>query len=267
METLAPFTPAQEGAAVDEPTPKVKSLYKALKLLDMFDANHPERGINELAEASGMLKSSVYNIMSTFRQCGFIEKSRQTGKYGLGKKILQLSNILINTDQLRQTTKPYMDRLAKECGEVVYLARPEAPNVIYLDSSYPAGSMFARVISGVSAEMFCTGIGKAMLAFMGEAALDSVIAAGFKQYTPYTLTNADALKNDLEHTRRRGYAIDNMEHEYGIRCVAVPMRNYHGDIVAGLSISGPSLRVMDDRVTFFAEQLQTAAAELQRLLK
>lgn len=250
-----------------EQTPKVKSLYKALKLLDLFDAAHPERGINELAEASGMLKSSVYNIMSTFRQCGFIEKSRQTGKYGLGKKLLQLGNILINTDEVRQTTKPYMDNLAKECGEVVYLARPETPNVVYLESSYPAGAMYARAMAGVSAEMFCTGIGKAMLAFMGEDALEAVLAAGLRQYTPYTLTNPAALKDDLESTRRRGYAIDNMEHEYGIRCVAVPIRNYHDEVVAGLSISGPSLRVMDDRVTFFAEKLQAATAELKPLLK
>ncbi len=252
---------------MDEQTPKVKSLYKALKLLDLFDAAHPERGINELAEASGMLKSSAYNIMSTFRQCGVIEKSPQTGKYRLGKKILQLANTLLNTDQLRQSTKPYMDSLARECGEVVYLARPDAPQIIYLDSSYPPGSMFARVISGLSAEMYCTGLGKAMLAFMGDDVLVTVVQAGLPRCTPYTITNPDALRDDLEATRARGYSIDNMEHEYGIRCVGVPLRNYHGDVVAGLSISGPSLRVMDDRVTFFADKLLRAAAELQPQLQ
>ncbi|MCD8351411.1 MAG: IclR family transcriptional regulator [Planctomycetaceae bacterium] len=252
---------------MDEQTPKVKSLYKALKLLDLFDAAHPERGINELAEASGMLKSSAYNIMSTFRQCGFIEKNRQTGKYRLSNKILQLANTLLNTDQLRQFTKPYMDTLAKECGEVVYLARPDAPYITYLDSSHPPGAMFARVISGLKAEMFCTGLGKAMLAFMDEATLVTVIEAGLPRATPYTITNPDALRDDLEETRQRGYAIDNMEHEYGIRCVGVPIRNYHGDVVAGLSISGPSLRVMDDRVTFFADKLRQATEELQPQLR
>ncbi len=246
--------------------PKVKSLYKALKLLDLFDASHPERGVNELADASGMLKSSVYNVLSTFKQCGFIEKSG-TVKYRLGRKILELGNVLLNLDAPLQVIKPYMDRLAEECNEVVYLARPSGLKIVYLDSSYPKSAMAVRVILGVTAEYYCTGLGKAMLAFLGENLLRQVIDAGLQPFTPFTLTNEAAIRQDLEATRRRGYSIDNMEHEYGVRCVGVPIRNYRGEIVAGLSISGPSLRVMDDKLIFFAEKLMRTSQELQPLLK
>ena len=251
---------------MDDKAPKVKSLYKALKLLDLFDNTAPERGINELAEATGMLKSSVYNIMSTFRQCGFIEKTG-SGKYSLGRKILELGNVLLNNDTTRQVVKPYMDRLAEECNEVVYLARPSGTRIVYMDSSYPKTAMAIRVILGISAPYYCTGIGKAMLAFLGDDLTQQVISEGFTQYTPFTLTNGPALLNEMEEIRKRGYSIDNMEHEYGIRCVGVPIFNYQGDVVAGLSISGPSLRVMDDKVTFLAKKLLEAAQELKPQLK
>lgn len=249
------------------PAPKVKSLYKAIKLLDCFTAEHPERGVKELAEMTGMLKSSVYNILSTFQLCGIIQKSEGSGKYQLGMKILELGNVVLNHDEMKLVVKPFMDRLAEECQETVYLARPAGTEIIYIESAYPKGKLFARMIAGVKAEMFCTGIGKAMLAYLGEDTVREVVAAGIKSFTPYTLINEEALRRDLEETRRRGYAIDNMEHEYGIRCVGVPLRNYRGEVIAGLSISGPSLRVMDERVTFFAEKLNNAAAELQSLLK
>ncbi len=248
-------------------SPKVKSLYKAIKLLDFFNAQHPERGVKELADLTGMLKSSVYNVMSTFQLCGIIEKSGASGKYRLGKKILELSNVLMNNDEDKQIIKPFMDELAEECGETIYLARPSGIEIIYIDSSTPKGRIFARLIVGVKAEMYCTGLGKAMLAFLGEDTFDRAVAAGLKPYTPNTITDEAALRRDMEETRRRGYAIDNMEHEYGIRCVAVPIRNSEGDVVAALSLSGPSLRVMDDKIPYFAERLLAASSQLQTLLK
>ncbi len=252
---------------VQENIPKVKSLYKALCLLDYFDSDHPERGIKELSDLSGMLKSSVYNVVSTFQMCGFIEKNNSSGKYKLGKKILTLSNVLYSTDPTKAIIKPYMDKIAEECLETVYLAFPSGTEIIYVEGSYPPGVLYARSIVGVKAKMYCTGIGKAILAYSDEELVQSVVDQGLEAFTSFTLSDEKALREDLEKTRQRGYSIDNMEHEYGIRCIGVPLHNSSGHLLGALSISGPSLRVMDDKVAFFAEKLQEATNEIKTLLK
>ena len=246
---------------------KVKSLYKALKMLELFDRENPERGVMELARLSGMLKSSVYNIISTFAKCGYVEKNQRTGKYRLGLKILELSNVLQNNDETSRVIKPFMDNIAESCNETVYFAIPSGPEVIYIDASHPKGMTFTRSVVGVKVKMYCTSVGKAMLAFLGEDLVMEVVALGMKPYTPYTLTNEEALRRDLEETRRRGYSIDNMEHEYGIRCVGAPVRNQRGDVIGALSVSGPSLRVMDEKVQLFSQRLVGAAREMEAILK
>ncbi len=251
---------------MNEKEAKVKSLAKALKILELFDRDHPERGVMELARLSGMMKSSVYNIISTFYSCGYLEKS-DNGRYRLGLKILELSNVLQNNQETPKLVKPFMDKIAEECNETVYFAIPSATEVIYMEASHPRGMTFTRSVVGVKVKMYCTSVGKAMLAFSGEELFRAVVDAGMPAFTPFTLTNEQALREDLEQTRRRGYAIDNMEHEYGIRCIGVPVRNARGDIVGALSISGPSLRVMDDKVTLFSASLLNASNELQSLLK
>jgi DNA-binding IclR family transcriptional regulator len=198
--------------------------------------------------------------------CGFIEKNGTNGKYRLGKKLLTLSNVLYSTDQTKAIIKPYMDKIAEECQETVYFAVPSGSEIIYVEGSYPSGMLYARSIAGVKSEMYCTGVGKAILAHSGDELFQEVVRKGFKAYTSFTLVNEIALKNDLESTRKRGYAIDNMEHEYGIRCVSVPVHNSHGNLIGALSISGPSLRVMDDKVVFFVQKLKEAVAELRNIL-
>lgn len=252
---------------METPKPKVKSLYKALKLLELFDRDHPERGVIELAKLSGMLKSSVYNIISTFAMCGYVEKNPDTGKYRLGLKVLELSNVLQNNTEHSKVLKPFMDKIAEECHETVYFAIPSGTEAIYIGASHPKGMTFTRSVVGVKVKMYCTSVGKAMLAFLGDALFQDVVAAGMTSHTPYTLTNPQALADDLELTRRRGYAIDNMENEYGIRCIGVPIRDVNNEIVGAISISGPSLRVMDEKVTLFSSQLLHAASEVQPLIK
>ena len=243
---------------------KVKSLYKALKLLDYFDPAHPERGISELAGQSGLLKSSVHNIMSTFQKCGFIEKNTKTGKYRLGLKILVLSNVLSQTDDLRQIVKPYMDKLAQETRETVFLATPYEGEIVYVETAFPRENVSARSVKGVVAPMYCTSIGKAIMAFEPEERIREIIEKGLAPFTPNTITDPGRFREELERTRERGYAIDDMEHEYGIKCVGVPIRNSGGAVVAAISLTGPSLRFTGDKIVEYAARLEAAAQEIGR---
>ena len=250
----------------DGKKPKVKSLFKALRLLELFDRKNPERGISEIVRESGMLKSSVYNIVSTFSQCGYLQKNKHTKKYHLGLKILELGNVLQNSDELPRILKPYMDEVVEKCSETVYFAIPSSTEAIYLNASHPSGIAFMRSVIGVRVKMYCTGVGKAMLAFLGDDLLQQVVAEGLIPCTQQTITDADVLAEELRGIRQRGYAIDDMEHEYGIRCVAAPVRNAGDEVIGALSISGPSLRIMDDRIKFFARQLIDVAERVRPFL-
>lgn len=231
---------------------KVKSLYKAILLLDYFNSSHPERGISELAELSGMLKSSVYNIMSTYEACGIIEKNPKTSQYRLGLKILALSNVLSQDDVFWEIIRPYMEELSQETGETVFLATPYGNNIIYREAAFPNHSISVRAIKGVVAPMYCTSLGKAILSCMDSEHTEQVIAEGMAPFTPYTITEPQEFREEVEKIRLQGYSIDNMEHEYGIKCVGVPIKNGNNQVIGAISLSGPSLRFNDDKILEYA---------------
>lgn len=242
---------------------KVKSLYKAVKLLDYFSITHPERGISELSELSGMLKSSVYNIMSTYEACGIIEKNPKTNQYRLGLKILALSNVLSQNDVFWEIIRPYMVKLSEQTGETVFLATPYGNNIIYREAAFPNHAISVRAIKGVVAPMYCTSLGKAILSCLEPEYTERVIAEGMESFTPYTITDPQAFRDEVQKIRMQGYSIDNMEHEYGIKCVGVPIKNGDNQMVGAISLSGPSLRFNDDHVTEYACLLLDCARRIQ----
>src|SRR5690606_14834436 len=109
---------------------------------------------------------------------------------------------------------------------------------------------------GVKAPMYCTGIGKAMLAYMPQDAVEQIVDGELKAYTENTITEKEALLQDLREIVARGYSIDNMEHEFGIKCIGMPLRNQKRQVVAGISISGPSLRFDDQKIQTYALHLK-----------
>ena len=245
---------------------KVKSLYKAVKLLDYFDNEHFERGISELAEISGLLKSSVHNIMTTFEKCGIVEKTLNNSKYRLGLKLVALGNHNQQCYNLLSMIKPFMKQIAVTTGETVYLAMPYGNQIIYAERYSPLENILGNSIRGTVAPMYCTGVGKAMLSYLHEEKWDEVIDAGLQKFTDSTIVEPNEFREELILTRNRGYSIDNMEHEYGVKCVAVPILNIGGELSAGLSISGPSLRFNNDKIQEYAMLLQKCAEKIKEIL-
>lgn len=246
--------------------PKVKSLYKALQILDCFTVQKPEWGITEISEQLGLYKSNVFNIVDTFVQAGYLERNPENEKYRLGYKVLELSQVLSSNISFRSTILPFMQELANTINETVYLGIPNDTEVIYLDSAGPKHQLMTRSMLGVKAPLYCTGIGKAMLAYLPEGKVDAVIAKGLTRYTEQTITDPDQLREDLSATRMRGYSIDNMEHEYGIKCIGMPLINKKKEVVAGISISGPSLRFDETAILQYSDYLTAAAQAIQEKL-
>lgn len=242
---------------------KVSSLEKAIKVLNCFTVK-PKLGVTEISQMLGLYKSNVHNILSTYETMGYLEQDEETGKYKLGLGIFTLSRALGDSFSITKVAVPYMQEMANYTREKVYLGIPHGDEVVYLEAMYPAGEMsMMRSLLGERAKMYCTGIGKAMMAFLPQPERDTYCKGPFEAYTQQTITSEEQLKAELEKIRHQGYAVDQMEHEYGIKCIGVPVFNKDGSVCAAISISGPSLRFTDERI----EELYQLLTENIRIIE
>ena len=155
---------------------------------------------------------------------------------------------------------------AGKTNEIVYFGLPYGTNVLYLYVAHPANRMGVlpyRDILGETSPFYCTGIGKAILAHMPEEEWLAHIPAERTRFQPNTITDLDAIVEELRRTRRRGYAIDNSERDPNVRCVGVPVYNSAGKLVAGVSTSGPAITMTDEKLMECAGILQNAALRMR----
>lgn len=235
---------------------KVKSLGKALDILNHF-TEYSELGVTELANIMDLSKSNIHNILSTFQAYGYLEQDQNTDKYRLGTQIMELYRTLGDRYSIRQIALPFMQDIANITKERVYLGVPQDNEVLYLEAAYPAEIFsLSRSLLGVRAPMYCTGVGKAMLAFFSEPEVDRYLQRELKPYTQNTIIDATSLKEELAKIRTTGYSTDNMEHEFGVKCVAMPILDRRGVVCAAISINGPSLRFEDEIIEKHATVLK-----------
>ena len=243
---------------------KIKSLEKAINVLGCFSVTQPELGITEIAQNLDMYKSTIHNIVSTMEYCGFLEQNKSTGKYRLGLRIMELSHVLSTSMGAHNIVHRHLKELSVKIDEICYFAIPNGEDIVYIDGAFPEKMYNTRLVQGMTASMVCTAIGKAMLSYMSDAFIDEVLSKPLKKYTDCTITDADIMREELRVTRARGYSIDNMEHEYGIKCVGVPVFNRQGEIIGALSTTGPSLRFTDEQVLMYADMLREKADVMQQ---
>jgi IclR family KDG regulon transcriptional repressor len=250
---------------MDKQEPKVKSLAKALHILECFSVQTPELGVTELAEMNGITKSNAHNILTTFQKGGYIEKL-PNGKYTLGLQLLEFSFIINQHLGYPKAVYDLLLDLANKTGEIVYFGLPHGTDVLYLYVAHPIDRMQElpyRDMLGEHAPLYCTGIGKAILSAMPEEEWHSRITETRTPYTPKTVTDYDAIIEELWKTRRRGYSIDNCERELNVRCCGVPVFNAAGQLVAGISTSGPSSTMTDEKLLECSKLLTDTALRMK----
>lgn len=246
---------------------KYKSIQKAISVLNCFTKKR-ELGVTEICDRLGYNKSNVHDILQTFKAMDYLEQDEASGKYHLGKGIFALCRALGDNYSVAKIAQPYMQEISNLTGERAYIGVPIEDEVFYLDATYPVGNIqLIRTLMGERAKMYCTGIGKAILAFMPEEEQEKCLAGELVAYTDNTITDPQKLREELAFTRNRGYAVDNMEHEYGIKCVAVPVFSSDGKINAAISVSGPSLRFEgEEKVKYIAEIMKRYVREIEQKL-
>jgi IclR family KDG regulon transcriptional repressor len=219
------------------------TILKAGQLLALFDRDHPEWRVSDVAERLGIAKSSAHDLMSSLTDIGLLSHTDE-GRYCLGWKLVELSEVLLATTELRMIAHPVMEQLMHVYQETLHLAILEKGKVVYLDKI--EGKQTIRVqLTGLGTHLYphCSGLGKVLLAHLPWGRVEEIIQdQGLPQFTDQTITALTQLQLELDHIRERGYAYDLGEIIPDLRCVAAPIRNYSGKVIAAISMSVPGYR-------------------------
>ena len=238
----------------------VDAAAKALELLSVFSFREPRLSLADLATRTGIPRATAFRLLSTLEQSGFLAKDH--GAYQLGIKCFVLGNIVAGGLDLRETAHPHLVALRDTTRETTQIAILDHWQVVYLErvpSPYPSG--FMRTRAGAILPAYCTGLGKTLLAYSSDAEVEAwATSQKFAALTPRTITSAKRLLKELRVIRERGYGIDDEEREKGVKCLAAPVRNHAGDVVAAVSVAGPIDRLPQDLVGSDVAEAVMAAA-------
>lgn len=227
----------------------VKSVSRALDIIMLISMKKGGLGVTEIASQMDINKSSVFRILSTLVQYGYVEQDKESGRYKLGYKFLEISSRLLESMDLREEAKPFLKELESETNEVIHLVVYDEGDVVYIEKL--EGNEILRMHSkvGKRAPMHCTSVGKAILAHLPHSdVLEILERKGMPVHTDKTITDKEVIFQELAHIRKNGFALDLEENEYGITCIAAPIFNHLGNVIAAVSISGPTMRMDGTRL-------------------
>lgn len=226
---------------------KIRAVDRALELLGVFSVAESGFTLTELSARLKLNTSTTYRLLVTLESRDYVEQNPENGRYRLGVACLRLGSVFLSQVDLRKRVVPLLERLRDEYKETVHLAildchRMEVVYLEKLEGLLPIGLMSSRV--GGRAPAYCTGLGKSMLAYEEEEVIREFYTAnGLRAYTPHTITGINDLLRELSEARKRGYAIDNAEHEPDVKCVAAPVWNHQNAVAGAISVAGPVERI------------------------
>ena len=233
------------------PEDAVKSLVKVISILDAFSTSRRSLSLAEISAVTGFPRSTAHRLAASMRDVGLLDQDGHSDRYRLGLKLFELGNTVLGNMDLHREARPLVDALSRVSGHLVHLAVFDGQQAIVIHRvSADSGTPLTLI---EAAPVHCTSVGKAILAFQPAAKIEAVIAGGLKRFTDGTITDGRKLKTDLKQVRDRGYAVDEGEHQPGIRCIGAPIHDRTGRVVAGLSVSGPARRLKKDQVPELAK--------------
>jgi DNA-binding IclR family transcriptional regulator len=218
-----------------------------MKLLDVLSCHHDPVSLKQLAMETALHPSTAHRILAAMTASGFVERA-DPGTYRLGIRLLELGNVVKSRINIRDSAMPHMQALHGKIGESVNLGVRQGDEIVYVERT-SSGRSSVRVVHlvGARAPLHVTAAGKLYLAEAGKEALrDYARRTGLPGLTATSITSLPALEKEIERVRRHGVAYDNEEIEQGLRCMAAPIRDDTGEIVAGLSVSAPADRYNPD---------------------
>jgi DNA-binding IclR family transcriptional regulator len=259
-------TPLSEAVAKTDGPYQLHGLERAVSVLEVLSESQAPLSLAEICRRMNLHKSTAHRSLMVLERSALIERTPEN-RFRLGLKLYELGNRAVEQIDLRARVYPFFRRLAMDVRETVHLGVLQKTSVVYLDKVEPNRRICMSSKIGSSNPVYCTSLGKAMLAFQPEETIAKIVSSiRFTRYTPKTLCSREKLFEHLETVRRRGYAIDDEEIELGVRCIGAPIFNEDRWAIAAVSISGPTSRITAKSVSTIAQRVLTCCREISASL-
>jgi IclR family transcriptional regulator, acetate operon repressor len=256
--------PRAFNAAPEQTT--IQSLDRALHILKVL-AGGEGMSLTELAEAAGQSPATVYRVLQTLESHGIAEFQPAQQLWFVGREAFRIGSAFLGRSSLVEQARAVMRELMAETGETANLAIADGGQVVFLSQVETHEPIRAFFRPGTRGTIHASGIGKALLAYYPVERLDRIIRdQGLPAYTPHTITDRARLLDEMALTRTRGWAIDDEERTEGMRCIAAPIFNEFREAVAGVSVSGPTVRVARDKAADYGTRVRAAADRITRAI-
>jgi IclR family KDG regulon transcriptional repressor len=243
----------------------IASVQHALDILNLFEGTRAEIGNSEIARMLDMNPGTVAGLVYTLRINNYLDQNPENRKYHLGLKLAERAAVLLGQIDLRKIATPILESLLEWSGESVNLAIRDHQEVVYIERLFGSHSLGIRSELGKRAPLHSTALGKAILANLEMAEIQSILVDyKLTVITPKTIVNIKDFLAELQKVRANGYAVDEEENELGGRCLAAPVIDHTAKPIAAISISTPIQRLPLEKIPEFGERIKNAALELSR---
>lgn len=241
---------------------RVQSIDRAVSILKCFSKQRKEMKLSEIADELSLNKSTVHGIISTLKYNGLIDQDEETQKYRLGLYLMKLGDTVASSIDIRDIAHPIIKEVSQQLNETVHLSKLDGDELIYLDKVESNQSM--RIFTTIGSRMpaYCTGMGKAMLAYIDDEKINNLLSDALEPMTEYTITDKNELLKRLADIREKGYAMDNEENSIGLRCIAAPIFDHKGNAKYAISVSGPTVRMTDKRMENIISIIKDSARKI-----
>jgi len=248
--------------------PPVKILDKALRVLMLFTREQPEWGVTAIATSVGMSKSTVHRILKVLEQHGFLRQNPETRRFRLGLAGIELGRRAQAGFELRAVALPIMEEMSAESGETVLLQviGPDGDHVVCIERVERGRGLRLILDVGSTAPLHAGCSSKVLLAYLSEETVAHVLAGRLGALTTHTVVDPARIRTQLEEIRRNGYAVSFEETDEGVAGVSAPIRDSSGQVVAGVTISGPTIRVNASTMPQFVRIALSGAERIAKAL-
>lgn len=237
----------------------IQSLDRAMEVLKLV-ASGTGMSLTDIADESGYSPATVYRILTTLKKHQICDFDEQNQFWHIGVAAFRIGTSFLGRTRIVEQSRPVMERLMAETGETANLAIIDHGEVIFISQIETHEPIRAFFRPGTRGPVHASGIGKAILAQRSDGQVDAMLSErDLKSYTAKTITDTDDLRTELARIRERGWAVDDEERTAGMRCIAAPIFNSSGEAIAGISVSGPSVRVTADRDEALGQLVREAA--------
>lgn len=250
-----------------ENTGTVQALERGLHLLQLLSRSG-SASLSDLSLQVGLPASTAYRMLVTLQKLEFVSFDETSQEWAVGIEAFSVGNSYLNRANLAEASRTVMRQLMLDTGETANLAiLSEGGQVTFLTQVETTHPIRAFHLPGTRSPAHSSGIGKALLSEYTKMAVEDILLkTGLQQFTTKTLTTPKALFADLEKTYQRGWAFDDEERHVGMRCVAAAIHDHRGDAIAGVSISGPTVRFSDNTLPLFGVRIRDAATSVTRMI-